>query len=65
LALVVKLVLDLGKHFNLKGKGVCVGITSDNMFIPRHGHSIIVIVEVTNAMGAPNAVVDYNISHGW
>jgi len=52
------------KDFNLKGKGVCVGGTSNNMFTPRHGHSIIVIVEVTNAMGAPNAMVDYNISYG-
>ncbi len=52
------------KHFNFKGKGVCVGGTSNNMFIPRHGHSIIVIVEVTNATGAPNAMVDYNISYG-
>ncbi len=60
----MKHVLDLSRHFNFKGTGVCVGVTNDNMFIPRHGHSIIAIVEVTNAMGAPNAMVDYNISHG-
>jgi hypothetical protein len=39
-------------------------VTSDSKLIPRHGHSIIVIIEVTDAMGGPNVVVDYNISHG-
>jgi hypothetical protein len=39
-------------------------VTSDNMLIPRHGHSIIAILNVTNAMSGPNAVVDYNINHG-
>jgi hypothetical protein len=39
-------------------------VISDKTFIPRHGHSIIAIVEVTNAMGGPNTMVNYNISHG-
>ncbi len=39
-------------------------VTSDRSLIPRHGHSIIVIIDVTNAMGGSNAVINYNINHG-